>query len=730
MFGRVGTILRLCGLARVSVVAWIGLMAIAIWGSHNEYFGGLFEITQKSGFFWVSLTAVLVCLGLLVAANLAIEHGPERVQPQPTPSGYVVYSPSRVVFGIGLLPALALICYVWAATTIVDLAGSIAAIVLGIVAGFGLCLLAQAVQFLTADLDPGKTPNLLIYPLNEVPVIRWILLLAYINDWTPAGWARRQLNGLARVIRLHAPARGYIYDTDGTPEGARFYPGHIFAAAMGAISFLVWLFVGAIKQKNIGDGTNLMPSLAFALLAIMVLVWVLSALAFFLDRWRIPLLGVLIGWGLLVGSSTETDHYFRLVMDSQHPVAFPTPGTILGRYAKPVLVVTAGGGIQAAAWTTRVIEEIERETSAAAGPGQSLMENLALTSSVSGGSLGSLLIGQELYSLPRQQQSDTQAVTQALCRAAEHALQPSIDQVAWGLANPDLLRALWPIVRDPVVDRGWALERSWEERSHAQEVYLSDWAAAATSYRLPAFIFNATVIETGSPIVMTNTDFPRTDDELVRTRHLRNAQQVLGVDSKLRVSTAARLSATFPYVSPAARGYPSPALHIVDGGYYDNYGMVTGLLWADEALKERGDSHRDIALLEILPGDLPDDSAGEVTGWWYQTTAPIDALLNIRNDDQLRADAALLDLLKDKWKQTGARVCAFHFVYPRKAPSGCDNQPLSWKLTRVQSQCIEDTWQSERANPGSDISKNLQGLKKYLASGGCPDDSLDGDGIP
>ena len=62
-------------------------------------------------------------------------------------------------------------------------------------------------------------------------------------------------------------------------------------------------------------------------------------------------------------------------------------------------------------------------------------------------------------------------------------------------------------------------------------------------------------------------------------------------DAHPRVSTAARLSATFPYVTPAARALPRADLvpnsdaeslstyHVVDGGYADNEGAVTSVDW-------------------------------------------------------------------------------------------------------------------------------------------------------
>ena len=57
-------------------------------------------------------------------------------------------------------------------------------------------------------------------------------------------------------------------------------------------------------------------------------------------------------------------------------------------------------------------------------------------------------------------------------------------------------------------------------------------------------------------------------------------------DIGLKAVTAARLSAAFPYVSPAARLDGVEPYHLVDGGYYDFYGLVALSQWVDDALEE------------------------------------------------------------------------------------------------------------------------------------------------
>jgi len=69
--------------------------------------------------------------------------------------------------------------------------------------------------------------------------------------------------------------------------------------------------------------------------------------------------------------------------------------------------------------------------------------------------------------------------------------------------------------------------------------------------------------------VFTNSDFPAENGSAPADHQLQNFHQVhSGRD--VRVETATRMSAAFPYVSPAARAdTPWNAEHLVDGGYFD-----------------------------------------------------------------------------------------------------------------------------------------------------------------
>src|SRR5262249_57949083 len=91
-----------------------------------------------------------------------------------------------------------------------------------------------------------------------------------------------------------------------------------------------------------------------------MLNWGLSGAAFFLDRYRIPvLISILFVTGLLSIFFPQTDSYYFI--DRKEPGEEIRPQNLLAprKGAKVILIAANGGGIQAAAWSARVMTGIE-----------------------------------------------------------------------------------------------------------------------------------------------------------------------------------------------------------------------------------------------------------------------------------------------------------------------------------------------------------------------------------
>ena len=342
------------------------------------------------------------------------------------------------------------------------------------------------------------------------------------------------------------------------------WPDQEHAVVGFLLGFTIYAILGAYGAWRLGKA-HTVPALCSALMLLMLVCWSLSGLTFFLDRWHVPFLLILAFTGVLSAQSTLSDHFYHLIGRNNTPASAPTPAqTVLASKSQRIILVAAnGGGIQAAAWTAQVLAGLKQEF------GSIFTDSLRLISSVSGGSLGAAYF---VYSL-----SDPELARDP----AEAATLSSLDEVAWGLAWTDLFRAVLPWLFGRIMGRGRALEKAWclnsaenKSRGSRMDWPLSDWNNHVANGTLPAVILNATVAETGERLLLATTRLDR-DHSTGRARlDAADLHRVNGEDLDVAVVTAARLSASFPYVTPAARSdAPGPHPHIVDGGYFDNYGM-------------------------------------------------------------------------------------------------------------------------------------------------------------
>jgi hypothetical protein len=238
----------------------------------------------------------------------------------------------------------------------------------------------------------------------------------------------------------------------------------------------LWIFWIFVAWLYVGTSTERFPIFATLMLVVTTLCWFLAGLAFFLDRYRVPLLTVLIllvvvprlsfvQWLFHIGASEE--HYFSTVAASPTAAgAAPTPSEILLARLNnldapnapdgtancvdaktqcgdlPLIVVTAtGGGLHASVWTATMLARLESEfANDADGHGREpFHKHLLLLSTVSGGSVGLSTYLHGLHNLPENQPgipSPGDMLGDAQCS--------SLEAVGWGLIYYDLPKALVP----------------------------------------------------------------------------------------------------------------------------------------------------------------------------------------------------------------------------------------------------------------------------------------------
>jgi hypothetical protein len=318
-----------------------------------------------------------------------------------------------------------------------------------------------------------------------------------------------------------------------------------------------------------------------------------------------------------------------------------------------VMVTCPGGGIHAAAWAACVLDQLCNEY-------VEFKDSLCLISGVSGGSVGALLfVGSryehQLLGNPGAEAQvtaglDVARLLKSRSPALELAACSSLEAIAFGATVDDL----YDLISIPGAGRGQRLEDSWNSRlpNSLQSLTMGEWGDRAVAGDVPIVAFNSTDAVTGRRVVFDTIPTPSRLSSFGLTARPFNYRELLKAGKTsydLLPATAARTSATFPYVSPFTK--PGQASRIgecvalCDGGYVDNEGIVTAVNWIEFLLKRwaaQAPMERTfdrILLLRIEPASVEDKhqppDAGGPYGWFRWLTGPAETIFKVRSTSQL-----------------------------------------------------------------------------------------------
>jgi hypothetical protein len=671
----------------------------------------LFDLTPL-GISLVTLTALLAAWSVMSTARLALIYSGERFEAAPVSIGYQLKWKHILLFGLLATPMLIGVLVeaakLWHYPPPHQTAAynywKLAALALGVVLALLLLWLADLLQRRLNRLRPNRPAPDLLMPSDSALTGELLPPAAAVE------LAKPQPSKLAKLMK-RVPAylgRGYV-DYDAGPEDPfPLLPGHGMALALMLTFLAVYGVVGFLTSPWLSSLRA--PSLAGVLLLLTMLNWFLSGGAFFFDRYRIPVLVTLL---LLLGVTSwvfrRSDSYYFIFPKPAAEVAAGQSVLASRPDAKVILVAANGGGIQAAAWTARVLTGIEAACRQSGGCGpRRFARSVRLVSAVSGGSVGAMYFV-NAYQEDGQLPAELEPIVDVAARS-------SLDGLAWGLVYPDFLRTLAPFLSEVpffwYTDRARTLEFEWQRGVPGlRQQRLSGWRKAAAQGQRPGVVFNATVVDNGVPLLFSTITHDR------QLSIARTFEQLYGAYD-VPVTSAVRLSATFPYVTPAARAhrigeadYSTPTYHVVDGGYYDNYGMATLVEWLNDELEHGEIKEAEVLVIRILSmpvgvGQSPDDSRG----FFYQSFVPVTTLNNVRGAGQLSHSQVEFDLLQKRWRERGdqrVNIELATFAFP------ADTAPLSWHLTEMQKQAIKQAWQTGFVQkPDSELNHVMQFLTR------------------
>ena len=533
-------------------------------------------------------------------------------------------------------------------------------------------------------------------PLPDLVIPRSDLTRRLHGRKTGQSFVGKLVNRIVGVLRpLLGP--GYV-DEQGRPLQA-----HLFAVALLAVFLIVYAVGYFAWMPGTARGAGV-PALVYLLTIGILANWFLAGVAFYLDRYHLPTLLPLMAWTLLIWGISRSDHYFELRDQPRDAPALALPAAVAGARAEPLLTVVAsdGGGAQAAGWAVTVLTGIQERW-----PG--FQGSTRLISAVSGGSVGTMYFVASL-------RPDRLSTAASRREVRDLTVRGSLSEAAWGLAYPDLWRVLmWiPPWFHFEKDRAWAMEQAWT-RDWIRPTLSSMRVGVGEGWR-PSIALNATGVETGERFAFATFGVPQDPQSPWNTGTLHSLYD----DRDIALATAARVSATFPYVTPISRASPTStperALHFGDGGYADNTGMALAMRWLDAAMTARPAAYRGKAVAFIQIRSAPDKSEAEPKdrGWLYELIGPLQTLLSVRVAGQRERAEGELRFLQRLWCGKQVEIRRFTFAFEREKP------PLSWQLTPTEVGALEQEWASAR---------NQQTLKDLLDLAANPAEACAAHGI-
>ena len=400
------------------------------------------------------------------------------------------------------------------------------------------------------------------------------------------------------------PVRGVAHYSNAFIE--KVFSRHHFAAVISIfVAFLFLIILGFFLDKPVFQ----LPAAASITLFFAILVSVAGAFSYFLQSWSVPFLVLLLvllnvlyryevidptnkAYGLNYENRRERPAYTResllqLCAPEQVEKDYASMVQVLENWkrkqqeAKPVLylVATSGGGTRSASFTMNVLQHLDSVSSGR------FMDKVFMITGASGGILGAAYF-RELAKLKAAGAPINLQDKQYVDNISKDMLNPVLSSlVARDLTSPS--QKFRAGQHDYIKDRGYAFEQKLAENTQwLLNRQLSDLEEDEHKAVVPLMIFNSVITRDSRRMLIS------TQPVSFLMRPAYDTQRVSGIDPdavdfcalfakqqpmNLRLLTALRMNATFPYVLPNVWLPSNPVIDVMDAGLRDNFGQETAL---------------------------------------------------------------------------------------------------------------------------------------------------------
>lgn len=498
------------------------------------------------------------------------------------------------------------------------------------------------------------------------------------------------------------------------------WQNHINGSIFEILVVITFIALGAFA----GNALFEIPAGASAFLLFTTALLVLAALFSWLKGWTVTLiLLLLVGLNVLSHSSDaflydnqamgmdyhgpqaeySRAHIARLALDEvaiakdlrqdrERLLRWKQQQTAFGEGERPLMVIvnTSGGGLRAMLWTLRSMQAIDSLM------GGTLMQRTTLITGSSGG-----LIGATYY----RQLFAASLVNDTIAPQAEHWRDDMsgdmLNSIAFSFVTNDMFlryRRVSDGDRLYTRDRGSAFEQRLNEMTHGLlDTRLDDQAPAEASGSLPLLVVGPAVVNDGrrlliaaSPIAHLAAIRPHADlngepqPESIEFRKL-FAHQDAG---RIKLTTALRMTSTFPYITPMVSLPSEPAMRVMDSGIRDNYGYRTTLQYLLAHREWIAANTRGVLIVQVRDKQRDLEVAPSSRSLWSRVVDPVGSVYGnfVKAQDQ---DYDLM--LRLASADAGYPL---HLIDLQLRHDESDEISLSWHLTALEKRHVLNTIRS------------------------------------
>jgi len=320
---------------------------------------------------------------------------------------------------------------------------------------------------------------------------------------------------------------------------------------------------------------------------------------------------------------------------------------------KPVMyfINVSGGGNRSAMFTMNILQRLDSLTQ-----GQ-LMKQTMLITGASGGMLGAAYFREMYY---RRMQG----------AAINMQDERYLDNIAKDLLNPLFCSFVARDITSPaqrvqfaghtyIKDRGYAFEQKLHENTEGfLERQLSDYRLPEQRADIPLMFFNSVITRDGRrmmisshparfmmrPAVAATMNIPADPDMVDFVSLFENLEP-----QNLRISSALRMNATFPFVLPNVWLPTYPVIDVMDAGLRDNFGTETTLRFIDAFKDWLKLNTSKVVIIEIRDRRMAD---------WQEPEDDVNALTWLTTP---------ITLLQHNWFKIQDYYHADHFAYAARS---------------------------------------------------------------